>query len=571
MRAGRQHVARQAHAGVGASPGLVAARRSVLPVAVALFLVSFLFHLLSLRRSPGIYDEGLIVVAAQRILEGDVPYRDFWSLYSPGQFYVIAALFKVFGPSILVERLYEAVITAAISVSAFALVDRCTNRWLAFGAWVVCTIWVSAFNFTNFPVFPALLLTLWSAATVLLFLEDPSRRFPLVAAGLFVGLTAVFRHDLGFYAAASIAILLVAYSIYERADRKARFAAVAVDRLGFFCLGILSAAGPVFVLLLATVPVHELIFDLLIGPGQIYPATRALPFPPIWASLTQAIAGAPVARTLQLVVYLPLLIAGVAALAWLSGALHPGSDSPDRGANRTRQRMWLCILFMMLSLSFYLKGIVRVSPLHMMPSVVLAFVLFFLLAASFRRSSAPIKAAMVGGALVIATFTVLAGSTSIEGARRSLVTGFGDDICKPPPGLERAACFSMRADQRKAMEYIVANTAPDETIFVGLGRHDKIFVTDVIFYFITGRRPATRWHELHPGFATTAPIQAEMVAELTRNGTRYIVLDSEWDNVKEPNTSALSSGVTTLDDFIRSNYRLAASFGHYRILEADRP
>ena len=408
-----------------------------------------------------------------------------------------------------------------------------------------------------------------SAGSVLLFLEAPSLLFPLIAAGLFVGLTAVFRHDLGFYAAASIAILLVAYAISERADRKARFAAVAVDRLGFFCLGIFAPPVRSSCSCLRPCRCTTWYSTSWSGPVQIYPATRALPFPPIW-SLTQAIAGAPIAPTLQLVVYLPLLIVGVAALAWPSGALHPDPDSPDRGANRIRQRMWLCILFMMLSLSFYLKGIVRVSTLHMTPSIVLAFVLSFLLAASFRRSSAPIKAALVGCALVIATFTLLAGSTSIEGARHSLGTGFGDDI-KPPPGLERAACFSMRADQQKAMEYIVANTAPDETIFVGLGRHDKIFVNDIIFYFITGRRPATRWHELHPGFATTAPIQAEMVADLTRNGTRYIVLDSEWDNVKEPNTSALSSGVTTLDDFIRSNYRPVASFGPYQILKADRP
>jgi hypothetical protein len=557
-------------AGVGIAPSHVAARRSTLPLAIALFLISFLLHLLALRRFLNGYDEGLITVAAQRILEGDVPYRDFWGLYAPGQYYVVAALFKVFGSSILTERIYEAFTTAAIAVSAFALVDRCANRWLAFGAWIVCTTWVLAFNFTNFPVFPALFLTLWAAAAVLLFLEAPSRRLPLVAAGLFVGLTAVFRHDLGFYAAASIAILLVMFSISEGADRKVRRSAVAVDRVGFFCLGILCAAGPVFVLLLAAVPVHDLVFDLLIGPIQIYPPTRAVPFPPIWPLLTQAIAGAPAERTLELALYMPLLIVAVAALAWLAGALRPDPDSSDRDANRARKREWICILFMMLTASFYLKGIVRVSTLHMTPSIVLAFVLFFLLAASFRRCPALIKVALAGCGLIIAIFTVLAASTVIGAVQRNLRTGFGD-ICNPPSGLERAACFSMEPDRQKALEYIVANTTAEDPVFVGAGRHDKIFANDIIFYFLAARRPATRWHELHPGFATTAPIQAEMVAELIRSRPPYVVLNTGWDNAQEPNDSALSSGVTTLDDFIRSSYRPVASFGTYQILKLDSP
>lgn len=50
-------------------------------------------------------DEGLMLQAASRIAHGQVPYSDFWWFYPPGQPYLLAALWKVFGPSLLTWRL----------------------------------------------------------------------------------------------------------------------------------------------------------------------------------------------------------------------------------------------------------------------------------------------------------------------------------------------------------------------------------------------------------------------------------------------------------------------------------
>jgi hypothetical protein len=58
-------------------------------------------------RDINVYDEGLIVFGAIRVMNGDVPYRDFYANYGPAQFYVLAGLFKVFGPSILISRIWD--------------------------------------------------------------------------------------------------------------------------------------------------------------------------------------------------------------------------------------------------------------------------------------------------------------------------------------------------------------------------------------------------------------------------------------------------------------------------------
>jgi hypothetical protein len=47
-------------------------------------LVVLAYVLLGFNRGLSIYDEAIPVVAAARILSGDRPYRDFWTIYAPG-------------------------------------------------------------------------------------------------------------------------------------------------------------------------------------------------------------------------------------------------------------------------------------------------------------------------------------------------------------------------------------------------------------------------------------------------------------------------------------------------------
>jgi hypothetical protein len=94
----RRSGGREAHVGARKCTAL----RYCVPLAV--FGGSFLFLIITVYRIVNQYDESLILVGSTRVLSGDIPYRDFYANYGPAQFYVLAALFKVFGPSVLVER-----------------------------------------------------------------------------------------------------------------------------------------------------------------------------------------------------------------------------------------------------------------------------------------------------------------------------------------------------------------------------------------------------------------------------------------------------------------------------------
>src|ERR1043166_3776878 len=89
-------------------------------VPLLLFLVSAAVQIATLQRLLyNVYDEGLIVFAAQRVLEGDIPYRDFWGMYTLGQFYAVAALFWLFSPTILIEQLFSVATRAGITTMVF--------------------------------------------------------------------------------------------------------------------------------------------------------------------------------------------------------------------------------------------------------------------------------------------------------------------------------------------------------------------------------------------------------------------------------------------------------------------
>ena len=58
-----------------------------------------------------------------------------------------------------------------------------------------------------------------------------------------------------------------------------------------------------------------------------------------------------------------------------------------------------------------------------------------------------------------------------------------------------------------------------------------------------------------------------MVSELEGKKPRIAVLESDFDNIAEPNDSAVSSGVTVLDEYIRNHYDFVTNFGSVNVLE----
>ena len=106
------------------SPMVPERSRSELLIALAVFLAACLY-LWPLRDFVSFNaDEGIILSDADRILRGQVPYRDFFYLYTPGSYFLLALAFKLFGQSLVVARSILLVYCGVFSSLSYRLARR---------------------------------------------------------------------------------------------------------------------------------------------------------------------------------------------------------------------------------------------------------------------------------------------------------------------------------------------------------------------------------------------------------------------------------------------------------------
>ena len=417
-----------------------------------------------------------------------------------------------------------------------------------------------------FPVFPALAL----AMAAMLCLERGLSRGAgwLFAAGLLVGLLTTFRHDLGAYAATAAGMwFLLLAAIQQQWPAWLQ----ALRRIAWFALGLFLVVVPMAVMLFTTVPLPDLYFSLIHSPATIYPDVRSLPFPGLETlrnGLDQPL------MLSELAVYLPFLAVALATVLEYR-ALRRGRKAGQTVHAQLLQGRALLPLLVLTCLLFTLKGLVRVSPIHMVQSIVLGLVLLAAVSGQIDwRRSADRLTAVPAFLLVVALslpVAALGGQWLLNGARELLYSEENLITRCRQPVLPRMRCVSSDADSISAARYIMRHSPDHARIYVGAGRHDKLFLNPVAFYFMAERHSATRWHELHPGIQTRATVQAEMVAELRADPPYFVVLDSRWDHVREANASQHATGATLLDAHLQSHYAEETAFGAIRILRMREP
>lgn len=517
-------------------------------IAAALFLGSLLYLILCMDQSVGPFDEGITLFGAERVLHGDILHRDFYVLYGPAQFYVIAGLFKLFGTSVLIERAWTVIVSACSVVLIFFVVDRVARRRFAVLAAVVALLWFSIVPSYGSATIPCLAAML----TGLIFLAPALGRacaMPrLLGAGVCAGVVMLFRYDVGVAVFGAECALLVVSTWFERPAEANRLRGIVLG-LVVFGAGFAVVTVPVAVAYATNGVLPDLYFDVVVFPATNYARMRGLPLPRLWMLRKDP------AEFFG--VYLPLIMCAAAVPAMIAAA-----------GMRRFVLLWTLLALVIVELIWFGKGFVRASVVQMSMALILCAPLAALLAQPIRGRG------RIGTAMAMAALVVWIGVTG--GFEPTALVMIARNLshppnCQVPSGLERMACFRVSPEMAETVQYVQQHTAPDDPIFIGMDRHDKIFVNDVTLYFAMNRRSATKWHEFDPGLQTSAPIQREMVGELQRVHPKLIVTVAKWDNEHEPNDSALSSGVTILDDYIRQAYQPVAKFGANTILHVRAP
>lgn len=548
----------------------VSEHRARFAVLLALvFVISYIFLFLGMMRRPAMYDEGIVLTGAMRVAAGQIPHRDFYFIYGPAEIYVLAGLFKVFGPSVLAERLFDLFIKALMVTTVFAIVASYCRKSVAVFLSVVTILWLFGLNEFGLAVMPVSVLNLISSVLILPVFAGRSSPKLMMAAGAVAGAASLFRYDtgvalLGIHAC----VIAIAVCLFPEAatNRLRIFGSIFWPYLAGF--GLLTIVPLLYYLSLA--PLGPIMRDIIVFPSKYYPRARNLPFPGITLRSFENIG-----------IYVPLAIAAMTLYA----LVRHRTRSTGPGSPEEQKRQGFLIMFGLMLVVMYLKGIVRVAPIQMylaiVPSLLLIAVLFEYRAAFPRPARVSINCLMLLSLLPATWSTLhvirieslyhLSVAQRIFHSPQSTTPGLQADWCETINPVTRGFCFLPEDDRIQAIEFIRSHTRPGQTLYSGLRRHDIVFANDNFIYFATQRLPATRWSHFDPDLQNRYDIQKQMVHELQQNAPPYLVLDSEFELVREPNESSKSSGVTLLDTYIRNQYRPSTHFDVLSIWERRSP
>jgi hypothetical protein len=496
---------------------------------LALGIVAFVFALplRGLMRAPGPpMEEGFMLVFPERVLRGDIPNRDFLHLYGPGSLWALAAAFKVFGTSLITERVFGLLQQLAIVFGIYALARR-WNRTLAVSCGVISAFIIIPFGLTALAWVGGVGLGVLGMAAGIAARSSADQRVArrwALTAGVLLACALLFRPDL--IIGVTLATIALVWGL-DAPRRNRLVGALAVVTIVPYLVHV-AMAGP-----------GNAVRGMILDPVFNLRAGRSLPAPPPWWRLDGFLqrAGAlqqlkwpiPGPRTSeQLAIWFFLLIAVVALL--LVAARRAMKAAPTSIRSRT------LLVVALFSLGIMPQALQRVDSAHFawvgcVPFAFLPVGLYELVRG--RTMKAAVWSSVAGLAIVVfvipaftitrytdyaeQTFNAHRHSYKITNAGRTFYYGKED----------RAQAAQMVIDEADRI------SKPGERLFVGPVNLRKTPYSDAYLYFMLPKlKPATYYIEMDP--MDTKP-HSRLASDL--KSADIVILSKIWDNWSEPNDS----------------------------------
>ncbi len=467
-------------------------------------------------------------------------------MYAPGQYYLSAGIMKIFGNNLMVIRVISALFMTILSLYVYKIASIMYSRKYAISVFVLVLVYGGWFNFSGSGLLTALMFLMIGLYCLMKY-KDKSRsrnKKHYILAGLFFGISIVFRHDFAIY----ISLMSIVYFLIDYHDSK-----IINWKMIAGYLSVLSVCAILPYLIIIYYAGFSNVADQLIQiQFQVYSDYRRLqlPFPfRNMALMSVAVSLKYILSELFLLsFYLPYTIIGITTYCLAKKEI--------KDINRNS-----IIVIMVLSLLLLCQSTVRSDFEHIVPSLLFGFILLPYMILRLKTREMKL--------LVYLPLLVLLITPAVANKLNNAVNSFnlnGSEYLEVK-GAENISIESQWEKQyKKTIEYIKSNTKHKERIFVCNTFNDRITYNDMMLYYLTQRLPATKYHELYPGVATEDYIQQEIIKSLQINRTKMIVkVDNNYS--PEPNKSSIS-GSKRLDRFILLNYELVEQFGNYSILKA---
>jgi hypothetical protein len=529
-------------------------------IALGILLAAFLVPLRGLLRAPGPpMEEGFMLVFPARVLAGAIPNKDFLHLYGPGSLWVLAAVYKVFGVSLTVERLFGLLQQMAIVFSVFALARR-WGRTIAVLCGLIAVVCIVPTGLTALAWVGGVGLGLLAvvAAVASRDCENAARgkRLALIA-GLLAGVALLYRIDLVLALALSMGVL--AWGATRLVKQR-------------FGIGLAVGLSP-YLIHLATAGPGNVWRGMITDPLFKLRGGRSLPLPPPWSHFNSAVEGVvdlvklrwpipTIAGPTQIALYFYLLVVSVVVLV-VTGIWAVRRD-------RTSRRARVLLAVAGFSLGIFPQTLQRADSTHLawVACVAMAFVPIALLEIiqAQRSGWSARRARVVSGGAVLAVLLVILPNYTVRTYTDYSLQSVGIHRRSFVISHRGRVFYYGRADDARAanelLDEVERISKPGEKVLVGPNDLRKTPLSDAFFYYLLPQLvPGTYYIEMDPGVAN-APNSG--LANEVRHSD-LLILSSSWDYWNEPNNSRVF-GPNEPNEVVRRDFCLVGRYGpHYSL------
>lgn len=540
--------------------GLPASYRAIAGSPIVVFIVC-LICLLPLIRYGLPYDEGYLLDGVEKIMEGQVIYRDFHHTYAPGRFYLISAAFGITGRHIFTERFVFALLQALKCMLAFMIVRKITGSNYAYAAPLLMLAAPGPWHKVFFSS-----LGLLSVYAVMSALSGDRARDYLVA-GLVAGGCAVFRQDSAAFAVLGGAVAVLVFGIKEHIG-----AGGILRRWFWIALGAAAVIGAVFLWFHSQGALGAMVHKIAVD-GMKDNMTNRMPYPPPGAA--GGLDWEYVSRILPVkaLFYLPPVVYALSVLVAVRLVMTSG---------RSRYASMVCLTI--ASMLAFNQAAWRSDLSHLLQSSQYVFVLIpvLLWAAgaglarraggrarlAFRLLVAAVPLALVVWGTASAVYAtrngelfrrfreegVSTGDTEYVGS--FLVTVDNDVMLDSP----RAPVYVRDSEARffsAVGDFLAANTAAGDYVLA---------VPQLqMVYFLFDRRNPTRY--AHYRRALEPEEERRYIEDIRRHDTEFILLTEPSETARLAGTrESFSEYAAPVRSYILENYTEVGQIGPVRVL-----
>jgi hypothetical protein len=456
------------------------------------------------------------------VLDGAVPHRDFLTFYGPGNLWVVASAFELFGAEVAVERAVGLLYRVLVVLSVFALARRFGGLAAAALAAIVAAVLMAEEVIWAYSTYGAIAFGVLALAVATSAVVAPAGRrqdLALLAAGAAGGLAVLMRFDF------APAVVVSALPLLTHVPRRVRVW-YGVGFLGLASLYVphLAVVGPA--------KIEQVARDLVASSDE-----RSFPVPRPWEYPGTLLAATAIAT---------------AALV-LTGAL---LARRRRGALEARVLL-AAGLFSACLLPYALS---RPDDLHVVPLATVPLALLPGLAVFLARTPRARPAERTGLTISVVVATVVLVQTLGDPDLRRFRVG-------DPPRIENAGrTFYVDDDSLPAQEVVTLTerlSRDGESLFVG---PQDLRVTDyspTYLYFLFPKLvPASYYMEMNPDTASRA--DSGLADEI--RGADWLILTSEFQGEDwwGPNATP-TYGSAEPNAVVRRLFCLRLESGDYRL------